>query len=84
MIFTTSNLFIFLFSVSVLIQFLCGRLSDKYNIIPTVLSGVSRFVKERELEAAVVCTVARQLFASVDVQALHQVSVFCTTPGICI
>ncbi|KAL5264400.1 hypothetical protein ACHWQZ_G005478 [Mnemiopsis leidyi] len=58
--------------VAVLIKFLCGRLSEKYSIVPKILSGLNYFVRERELESDIACSIARDLFQSVDVQALHQ------------
>ena len=59
--------------MTVLIKFLCGRLSEKYNIVPKILSGLNSFVKEREVESSAACLIAKELFQSVDVQALHQV-----------
>ena len=61
------------FTVAVLIKFLCGRLSEKYSIVPKILSGLNYFVREREVESDLACSIARELFQSVDVQALHQV-----------
>ena len=60
--------------MAVLIKFLCGRLSEKYSIVPKILSGLNFFVREREVESDLACAIARELFQSVDVQALHQVN----------
>ena len=60
--------------MAVLIKFLCGRLSEKYSIVPKILSGLNFFVREREVESDLACAIARELFQSVDVQALHQVT----------
>ena len=62
--------------MAVLIKFLCGRLSEKYSIVPKILSGLNFFVREREVESDLACSIARELFQSVDVQALHQVNKF--------
>ena len=61
------------FPVVVLIKFLCGRLSEKYSIVPKILSGLTGYVKEREVDSSTACLIAKELAQSVDVQALHQV-----------
>ncbi|XP_063677044.1 MMS19 nucleotide excision repair protein homolog [Bolinopsis microptera] len=58
--------------VVVLIKFLCGRLSEKYSIVPKILSGLTGYVKEREVDSSTACLIAKELAQSVDVQALHQ------------
>lgn len=53
-------------------MFLAGRLTERYNILPKILSGLTALVDKREVERSTAFSITTAFFEHVDIQALHQ------------
>lgn len=51
-------------------MFLAGRLTERYNILPKILSGLTALVDKREVERSTAFSITTAFFEHVDIQVL--------------